>query len=414
MNKNSPTFCVMPHMGMAIQNDGDICVCNINAESFQFDNKLKTIDQMTIDEAWDSPTRKTIADKLDAGIKNPGCKNCWDAEAAGKSSARQQLNQLFGDLEPSATQPRILILKPGNTCNAACRMCYPETSSSWYKDAYELHKAKNPNTKFNDYIKKFETIKNSFNPDSPNMWPVLKQWYENLAFFDIYGGEPFLIPGLWQSLQYAIDNDYAKNIDLRISTNGSIYNEKLLTMLSQFKSTDIGVSIDSHNKTEFEYIRYKLNFEEVIDNCLKIQTFVKQYPNMTFRVNCTITVVNVWHIDEIYQNLNNIFKTKISVTNLVYAPDHYDIRHFPKQIKKMLIEKLQHNNAFLPILSFMDQVIPGCVLHWPKFCLETDKLDKLRGTQFRDVYPDWFKILEPYWDYKKPNPDWYGSCGFNA
>jgi MoaA/NifB/PqqE/SkfB family radical SAM enzyme len=401
-------------MGMAIQNDGDICVCNLNDESFELDQQVRTIDSLTADQIWQSPTRKKIAEVLDSGVKNLGCKKCWDQENAGEQSARQKLNQLFQHLEPDDDQPRILILKPGNTCNAACRMCFPTTSTSWYKDAFELQQTKTPNLKFNEYIKKFEVVKNSFNPESPNMWPVLNRWYEKLSFIDIYGGEPFLIPGLWQSLQQAIDLGYASNIDLRISTNGSVYNEQQLNILTKFKSTDIGLSIDSHSKEEFEYIRHKLDYETVIANSKKILDFADQHNNITKRINCTITPFNVFNIDEIYTNLKKEFSMNISVTNFVSSPDHYDIRHLPKAIKLMLVEKLEHHPAFNPILSYMDQVIPGCVMHWPKFCMETEKLDKIRNTSFKDVYPEWHKILEPYWDYRHPHAEWYGSCGFNS
>jgi MoaA/NifB/PqqE/SkfB family radical SAM enzyme len=401
-------------MGMAVQNDGDICVCNLNNESFKIDKQVRTIDSMTVDQIWKSSTKTEIAKSLDNGIKHFSCKNCWAAEEAGKKSVRQELNQLFQHLEPDDEQPRILILKPGNTCNAACRMCFPTTSTSWYKDAFDLEKSKIPDLKFNDYIKKFEVVKNSFNPESPNMWPVLDRWYEKLRFIDIYGGEPFLIPGLWQSLQQAIDAGYASNIDLRISTNGSVYNEHQLKILTKFKSADIGISIDSHIKQEFEYIRHRLNYENIISNCKKILSFAAQHSNMDTRINCTITPINVWNIDEIYKNLNQELNTIISVTNFVYSPDHYDIRHLPKAIKLMLIEKLKNHPAFSPILNYMDQVIPGCVMHWPQFCMKTDNLDKIRAVAFKDVYPEWYAILEPYWDYKHPHDDWYGSCGFNS
>ena len=60
MNKQSPTFCVMPHLGLAIQNEGDICACNVNTQSYELDGKRKTIDKITIDQIWASPTRKKL------------------------------------------------------------------------------------------------------------------------------------------------------------------------------------------------------------------------------------------------------------------------------------------------------------------------------------------------------------------
>ena len=410
----SPTFCVMPHIGLSVQNEGDICVCNLNDQSLQLDNKLKKIDQITIDEIWHSPTRREISNQLDNGIKHPRCEVCWHAEAAGKESARQQLNEIFKDVIPNPNQPKVLILKPGNTCNAACRICGPETSSSWYSDAFKLAQAKDPDLNFKTYIKEFESIKNSFNPDSPNLWPVLNTWYKELLFLDIYGGEPFMIPGLWTSLQEAIDAGYAHNIDLRISTNAGTWNEDYMHILSKFKSVDIGLSVDSHIASEFEYMRYKLNFDKCMTNSKKIIDFAKQHSHMSTRVSCTPSILNVWNIGEIVESLRDTLGINIGHTNFVYFPKHYDIRHLPKKVKWEIMQKLKDKPEFHSILNFMDQVIPGCSMLWPKFCMETDKLDQLRGTQFKDVYPEWYNILEPYWDYTKEHTDWYGSCGFSA
>ena len=135
---------------------------------------------------------------------------------------------------------------------------------------------------------------------------------------------------------------------------------------------------------------------------------------MLTRISCTVSVLNIWNLNEIYSNLNEELSTTISVTNFVYMPDHYDIRHLPREVKALIIEKLKHNLEFLPVINFMDQIIEGCVMYWPKFCMTTDKLDKVRGTNFKDVYTEWYSVLEPFWDYKKPNPSWYGSCGFSS
>jgi len=415
MNRSSPTFCVMPHLGLAVQNEGDICACNINSQSYQLDNTRQTIDKITIDQIWQSPTRKEIAAILDSGVRNPGCQACWQDEDAGIKSSRQELNELFEGVEPSEDQPKVLIVKPGNTCNAACRMCRPETSSSWYRDAFELTKQKNPSLTFKEYIKDFESVKNSFNPDSPNLWPVLNKWYKEMEFIDIYGGEPWMIPGLWTSLQEAIEQDYAKDISLRLHTNGSWWDDKNLEILSKFKKVNIGLSIDSHIPAEFEYIRHRLKYDTVMANSKKFMEYAKDHSNIEISICTTITTFNIYNLDDIIGNLKREFATTgytpiMGYTNFVYNPTIYDIRHLPKDVKQIVANRLKKHEKFSGVLEFMNQVIPGCVIHWPQFCLETDKLDRIRSTNFKEVYPEWANILEPYWNYKKPHPEWYGSC----
>jgi len=199
----SNTYCVMPHMGMAFQNNADLCCCNLNKSSWQ-DKKRNTmfVYSHPIELAYKNHTRKIIAANLDHGIQHPSCQQCWDLESADKVSTRQVLNNRFGSVEPLPDQPRILIIKPGNTCNFACRMCNPMTSSTWYRDGYELEKEGLPSSSwyenirpkeevatltFNEYTKTFETIRNSFNQGNTEFWTTLKKWIENLVFIDIYG-----------------------------------------------------------------------------------------------------------------------------------------------------------------------------------------------------------------------------------
>ena len=223
------TFCIMPHISLAMQNNGDISVCNICKTSLHVDGQPSTIDKNSIDKFWNSETRQNIISELDNGIIHKGCSNCFEKESTGNVSARQNFNELFKNL-PINKNPQILIIKPGNTCNSACRTCVPETSSSLYSDHYKLYFEKNPQIKFKDYIKQFEVIRESFSENNKNFWPAINEWYSTLNFMDIYGGEPWLISGLWKSLKYAVDNDFAKNISLQFHTNATVWNVEYLQL----------------------------------------------------------------------------------------------------------------------------------------------------------------------------------------
>jgi hypothetical protein len=78
--------------------------------------------------------------------------------------------------------------------------------------------------------------------------------------------------------------------------------------------------------------------------------------------------------------------------NIVTTPE-YDIRHLPIPIKQYLIDTL--SNPL--VVNFLKQSISGCDIEWPKFCQTTDKLDQLRGQSFAETFPEWWKMLKPYW-----------------
>ena len=405
MNKSS-TYCVMPHLAMALQNESDLCCCNINKESWK-DNKKQTmyVHSHPLKSVFNSHTRKIISSALDNGIQHKSCQACWDQESVGNSSARQKFNNIFENIQPIPSQPRVLVIKPGNTCNFACRMCNPITSSSWYSDGYELEKAnltssswysndqsdRVANITFNEYTKTFDTVRNSFNRDNTEFWDTLKEWIVNLVYIDIYGGEPFLSPAMFELLEHGASIGCAKYIELNIHTNASIFNTRYVEILKQYKKVSFRVSIDSHIPSHLEYIRHKADYNQVIENTVKFKNLLGQSPNVNMGITNTITPLNVFYVDETVQWLVSNLELPVAI-NIVHTPE-YDIRHLPIPVKRYLIENTQTTE----VTNFLQQTISGCDIEWPKFCKATDRLDQLRKQSFAKTFPDWWKILNPYW-----------------
>jgi len=396
----------MSHTGMALQNNADYCCCNLNKESWK-DNKHEVIRVYShpLKTAFKSYTRKLIATALDHGIRHPSCQVCWDLEDTIGTSARIGYNRKFGHLETLKTQPRILVIKPGNTCNFACRMCNPMTSSSWYSDAYELEKANLGSSSwysedqtgqaaaltFNEYTRTFETIRNSFGRNNKEFWPTLKEWIGNFEYIDIYGGEPFLVPAMFDLLEHGVANDVVKNVFLNLHTNASILNEHYAETLTHYKQVGFNISIDSMRPEQFEYIRHKGNFDLTISNAKKFIEFFQPHPNVNIGITLTVTPLNVFYVDEILENIHKTFGIQ-GGANIVTTPE-YDIRHLPIPVKNMLMSTLKNQK----IIDFLTKTIPGCDVEWPKFCQVTDKLDQLRGQSFSKTFPKWWNILEPHW-----------------
>lgn len=397
----------MPHISLALQNKGDVCACNANKQSYQTDhNTIYTIEQSSIETVWASATRKELINSLDNGQPHPSCQKCWDLEKAGQRSPRQDFNSQFTVKQTES--PSVLVIKPGNTCDGACRICNPETSSGWYSDAYQLEKRKHKDLELPVFIQKFENLRNCFSPKNNNFWPVFKKWAGGLEFVDIYGGEPWLIKGLWNTLSDIAEQGHSKNIVLRLHTNLSNYNAKYLDILGKFKKVYLNLSIDSHIKQEFEYQRYPLDFDRCISNAKKYCELTKNLSNIEMRVTCTVSTFNVWNIDQIHRELEKSLGIPVSASNFVTDPDHcYDIRHLPKKIKQELILRLSEYQPTLPVANFLKQTIPSCVIYWPKFVLTTEKLDAVRSQSFHETFPEWSEKLKPYWDYKKPHQEWF-------
>jgi len=403
----SLTHCVMPHIGLAMQNHADFCCCNVNKQSWQ-DTKLQTMHVYShaLQDTWKSHTRKTIAAVLDHGQRHKSCQVCWDLEDAGANSPRIQFNKKFGHLTPLPNQPRILVLKPGNTCNFACRMCNPMTSSSWYADGHVLEKHNLHSTSwyqdhghenttrsmtFNEYSKSFEHIRHSYNSDNLGFWTSLRDWLPNLDFVDIYGGEPFLTPALFDWLEHGVEQNVSKKISLDLHTNASVFNRRYAEILCGYQHVNFRLSLDSDDPMQLEYIRHKANWHSIIENIHKFRGFFSAHENVDLGIAVTLSPLNVFEIDRILENLSSMLGLP-TYLNIVTTPE-YDIRHIPLPLKHLLMSKIQNQK----VVRFLEQTIPGCESEWPKFCRATDLLDRLRDQRFSAVFPDWWKELEKHW-----------------
>jgi organic radical activating enzyme len=262
------------------------------------------------------------------------------------------------------------------------------TSTSWYADGHQLEA---PEIPFNEYTKQFEIVRNSYDRGHKDFWTTLKKWTENLNLIHIYGGEPFLIPGMWDVLNHGKNIDASKNITLSIHTNASIWNEKYLEILSAYKKVEFHISIDSSVPEHNEYIRHKGKHDQIIENTRKFINKFSTYSNVESSITVTVTPLNVYYVDQTLNDLKKMFDIPAGV-NIVTTPE-YDIRHLPQPVKNYLI-----NNLTSPeVVGFLKQTIPGCDIEWPKFCQVTDKLDKLRNQSFSQTFPDWWKLLQPHW-----------------
>jgi len=122
MSEKSPTYCKLANTSLNFDMSGMVGPCS--QSSFWIKNKDNShmrISSNTPQEMWDCESRKEFVNDLNNGIKRPECKLCWKEEDAGIMSLRQSHNKGFKDIEVVKEQPIIMVMKPGNLCNNACR-----------------------------------------------------------------------------------------------------------------------------------------------------------------------------------------------------------------------------------------------------------------------------------------------------
>jgi len=80
-------------------------------------------------------------------------------------------------------------------------------------------------------------------------------------------GEPTLHPQIGEMLEYCS----GKFIEFKMNTNATKLNEKLIHQILKSGMTDLVFSVDSYYKEEFESLRVRAVFEEVVENIKKYQ-----------------------------------------------------------------------------------------------------------------------------------------------
>jgi hypothetical protein len=297
--------------------------------------------------------------------KPAACKRCYEEEDKGIESKRQYESKNFPKQDYQfavdnterdghiAMDIRFVELRLGNVCNVRCRTCNPASSSRWVKDYEKITESLefvNDGYSWLDHKHDFQ-------------WPEDKSFYEdlykcapNMELLYINGGEPTLIKAHWKYLQDLIDADRAKDIILWYNINMTNIPDQAIDIWKQFKETRISASIDDLGDRN-HFIRYPTKWSDVEESLAKVLAV----PELTVRITRTL-----------------------SAYNDLYTPD------FIHWASKLGVP-VDHNPVYDP--DFLSpQILPGTdtydALKWEHFCRYNDELDKIRGQNWRETFPE--------------------------
>lgn len=389
--------CVWAESGLALHNSGRALLC-CHSRKYLEDDQNKQIYWNThdLESAWKSPTRQEIQQALRRGERHWNCQACWDEELSGRQSRRTINNKLFSYLTTNDKSPLLMDLKLGNTCNLACRTCWPEVSSKWYKDYWEVHeKLQQPD--YQKYLSKWKTIQLSYNDDNHNLWTQLKDYLGHVKHIDIYGAEPFLSKQLFMALSWSHEQGISADQSLHINTNGTIWNDSYMESLASFKKINLDISLDGIEQ-KHDYIRYGESWSRVNDNLRKFVAFRDNNPNVEICACITVSNLNIFYLDEIWQYV--IEKGLQPFFNLVHMPEHACIRCIPDEGKKRIKQKYLYCDGdrgwfdqISGVISFMDIPDSQQSQHWKEFLRTTKELDRLRSQDFDQTFPEYSQLL---------------------
>ena len=139
-------------------------------------------------------------------------------------------------------------------------------------------------------------------------------------------GEPTLHPKLDEMLEYCS----GKFFEIKINTNATKLSEKLIHQILKSGVTIMVFSIDSYTKDEFESIRVKGVFEEVLNNIKKFKEIKeKNYPDSGCETRVSGVKVNK---EQNPKKFREFWQNYVDNVVMVEMENRWDTYHNPKEI----------------------------------------------------------------------------------
>ena len=397
---NNSTFCVNPYMNLSVHPKGIVKPCCMSTKELVTDSGQSTINNASILEFWNSEDRRDMINNLNAGVKIEDCRACWQEEEAGKDSKRIRDNKIYADIITDSNMlPIVVDLSMGNLCNLKCRICSPIHSTPWM---IEEASRCSPNDK-KEYLKHpiWKIASDSFDYENKFLWDDITALLPDVTKFDFAGGEPFYIEKHWSIVSKCVENGWSKKQHIHYNTNGTIYPEKYIPLLEEFKIVDIQISSDGVGK-KFEYCRHPAVWEEVEENVNKFISAKNASKTEWLLSACiSISAFNVYYFFETFEHYAS--KGMGIYVNMVH--DHHGIKVLPQELKQLIADRLNtFESKYLPKQWKNDRDM--IVRHlfntasskdeWINFWSELEMRDTIRKESFKEIFPEYYNEIKKY------------------
>ena len=400
LHELSDTICPWPWTTIHVGILSDLSHC---CEQHSLPTSVR---ETSLQDFWNSNLAKEVRATMLAGKWHKSCQVCHKRELNGIRSKRQMAlkravekswhgyspTEIF-DIVKQGTHVNSPIkqidLRLGTTCNLACRMCSPISSSMWSQIVEENEQA----FKDGEWNSPIYQAKESIESQSSRWWQQKKflssliEACGGLHELNITGGEPTLIPELIDVLK-----QLNKDCVVQLTTNGTLFNQKLYNELSKFKETWFILSIDGIGDT-YNYIRHPGDWKIVNSNVNKFKDYVKE-----IHVETATTIFNILDLTNIWTwcNENNL---DILLPNWVSDPGWTSVYAIPQIVKNKALEKISTFNEDKNIDITHNAVTTLMNTKFSENYFNTFKKnykvqDKIYSKQLKDYIPELHNLIK--------------------
>jgi len=367
---NNASFCIWPFIQMSLY-DSYATLCCIS------DKKLKNTREIS---DFNNQTYSDIRRKMLAGERIDHCVACYDIEARGISSPRQQhtlewsTRLALSDTDDLAkiTSPISLEIHLDNMCNLQCRMCGPAASSLIEKEYRQL-----------GIIQQYPEFVSGDNKRALDDFLAV----EGLQKIYFTGGEPTANARVYDFLEHCIANDKTDFV-LQINTNAWKISDKFVNLTKQFRRVEFIVSLDAFDRAN-DYIRWPSHWDHIQNNITKLI----DVGVVSFAVSLSLYGIFSFadlmrFLDQTYPGhyVHCQFVENQSPLMIGYDRQHIDkidgIRHLPIYLNNPAVQ------SFVDGLSTAMQCSTLQQESLRKFFSFNDQLDASRDSRLADYIPE--------------------------
>ena len=393
-------FCSSPWYHVKLASDGNFWPCRWAWTGVDVSEKLYHVSEYTLTEFLQSDRMNAIRSDMLEGKKLDMCETCNYEQNLGKVSGRQRQLLKSGITEKNFTNtfcnskhfdwftqshntqgqttryPTDLQIDLGNTCNSSCIMCKPIWSSRVQQHHEKLHKVEpaifEKPIVFKNWSDDKQLVEKFVNG--------LEQIGPDLKYVHFLGGETLYMQAFWDISTRMIDIGLANNTTIGITTNCTLYNSRVESMIKKFKTVNLGLSIESVTPLN-DYIRWPAEIE-VIKTNIKKYIALREDNDLHLSLRITPNVLSIYHLDQLIDWMieNDIMAESC---NILCDPVQLKTELLPDDLRQDVLHKL-------------NSVVNKHGLQRPKTAMINRRIQKRSQEAINNVIFEYIDFVENY------------------
>jgi len=393
MRKLNEKFCIAPFGIISISPKGFIRPCCMQNYDKMYSESNSNIKDDLDSIVWPTPIIQELREiMLGDNIveKTPQCRPCWDAEKVGVKSYRQLSNP--GYPITLIDDPKIVSLdiQFGSLCNLSCAMCGPSFSSHLYSTRKKLEKM-TTNTDLLQYY-------NITNLSDDNLdwtkndasYAKLLKLAEDATFISITGGEPLLNPRFKHFLKYLLDKDVKIKL-LRITTNGTIYDDEVIDMVNKFSKVLFKISLEGLNEID-EFIRWPTSWSQKQEN---IKKFTHRFDSSIVQImfSSVIQTLNIFHLKDVQDFVTSLeYSDKIFRCQIVQQSNINSVKYSHPDYISYYLEKFSEKVDIPFTIDVPSNNEKRIIMQTAMY----SDMAKMQNKNIKDIFPIYYEFHKDY------------------